>query len=59
MELLMNKIKIGICGYGNLGRAVESEITKNNDTYIHLCFSFCFIMRRYALFLIDERRKRS
>ena len=27
----MQKIKIGICGYGNLGKAVESEIKKNDD----------------------------
>ena len=27
----MNKIKIAICGYGNLGKGVESEISKSND----------------------------
>ena len=27
----MDKIKIAICGYGNLGRGVESEIKKSND----------------------------
>ncbi len=27
----MNKIKIGICGYGNLGRAVEGNIKSNTD----------------------------
>ena len=33
----MNKIKVAICGYGNLGKGVESEINKSNDmefTYI-------------------------
>lgn len=27
----MNKIRVAICGYGNLGRGVESEITKTGD----------------------------
>lgn len=27
----MEKIKIGICGYGNLGKGVEKEITKSKD----------------------------
>ena len=27
----MNKIKIGICGYGNLGKGIESEISKSKD----------------------------
>ena len=27
----MHKIQIGICGYGNIGKAVESEISKNED----------------------------
>ena len=27
----MDKIRIGICGYGNLGRAIESEIKKSTD----------------------------
>ena len=27
----MNKIKVAICGYGNLGKGVESEISKSND----------------------------
>ncbi|MBR3229593.1 MAG: diaminopimelate dehydrogenase [Bacilli bacterium] len=33
----MNKIKVAICGYGNLGKGVESEISKSKDmefTYI-------------------------
>lgn len=33
----MNKIKVAICGYGNLGKGVESEINKSKDmefTYI-------------------------
>ena len=28
---MSEKIRIGICGYGNLGRGVESEINKNTD----------------------------
>ena len=27
----MNKIRVAICGYGNLGRGVEKEITKSED----------------------------
>ncbi|MCR5146055.1 MAG: diaminopimelate dehydrogenase [Clostridia bacterium] len=27
----MNKIKVAICGYGNLGRGVENEIAKSED----------------------------
>ncbi len=27
----MNKIKVAICGYGNLGKGVESEINKSKD----------------------------
>ena len=27
----MDKIKVAICGYGNLGKGVESEIKKSND----------------------------
>lgn len=27
----MNKIKVAICGYGNLGRGVEKEISKSED----------------------------
>ena len=27
----MDKIRVAICGYGNLGRGVESEITKSDD----------------------------
>ena len=27
----MEKIKIAICGYGNLGRGIESEIKKSKD----------------------------
>ncbi|MCL2112048.1 MAG: diaminopimelate dehydrogenase [Clostridiales bacterium] len=34
-----NKIKIGICGYGNLGRGVESEIAKNPDMELVAIFS--------------------
>ena len=35
----MNKIKISICGYGNLGKAVESEIKKNNDMELEAIFT--------------------
>ena len=35
----MNKMKIGICGYGNLGRAVESEIIKNDDMELVAVFT--------------------
>ena len=35
----MDKIKIGICGYGNLGRAVESEIAKNEDMELAAVFT--------------------
>ena len=27
----MDKIKVAICGYGNLGKGVESEIQKSDD----------------------------
>ena len=27
----MDKIRVGICGFGNLGRGIESEITKSDD----------------------------
>ena len=27
----MEKIKIAICGYGNLGKGIENEITKSKD----------------------------
>jgi len=34
-----SKTKIGICGYGNLGRAIESEITKNEDMELTAIFT--------------------
>ena len=34
-----NKIKVGICGYGNLGRGVESEIGKNPDMELTAVFT--------------------
>ena len=37
----MEKIKIAICGYGNLGKGVESQITKNPDMEL-----VCIITRR-------------
>ncbi|MDR0272718.1 MAG: diaminopimelate dehydrogenase [Clostridiales bacterium] len=33
------KIKIGICGYGNLGKGVESEISKNSDMELIAVFT--------------------
>jgi len=35
----MEKIRIGICGYGNLGRGVESEIAKNPDMELAAVFT--------------------
>jgi len=34
-----NAIKIGICGYGNLGAAIETEITKNPDMELAVVFT--------------------
>ena len=35
----MNKIKIAICGYGNLGKGVESEISKSKDMELICVFT--------------------
>ena len=35
----MNKIRIAICGYGNLGRGIESEITKSKDMELVAIFT--------------------
>jgi len=35
----MSKIRIGICGYGNLGRAAEEELKKNPDMELVAVFS--------------------
>ncbi len=35
----MGKIRIGICGYGNLGKAVESEIIKSEDMELVAIFT--------------------
>lgn len=35
----MEKIKVGICGYGNLGKGIESEITKSNDMELIAIFT--------------------
>ena len=35
----MNKIRIGICGYGNLGRGIESEIKKFDDMELVAIFT--------------------
>ena len=35
------RYKVAICGYGNLGKGVESEITKNEDMEL-----VCIISRR-------------
>jgi len=39
VEHMNNRIKIGICGYGNLGRGVESEIAKNPDLELVVVFT--------------------
>ena len=36
---MSGKIRIGICGYGNLGRGVESEIAKNPDMELAAVFT--------------------
>ena len=36
---MSEKIKIAICGYGNLGKGVESEINKNSDMELACIFS--------------------
>lgn len=35
----MNKIRIGICGYGNLGRGVEKSISQNEDMELVAVFT--------------------
>ena len=35
----MNKIRVGICGYGNLGKAVEREIIKSSDMELVAIFT--------------------
>ena len=35
----MSKMKIAICGYGNLGRGVEKEITKSEDMELSVIFT--------------------
>ena len=35
----MEKIRIGICGYGNLGKGIESEITKSEDMKLNVIFT--------------------
>ena len=35
----MEKIRVGICGYGNLGRGVESEIKKSKDMELVAIFT--------------------
>ena len=36
---MSGKIQVGICGYGNLGRGVESEIAKNKDMELAAVFT--------------------
>jgi len=38
-ENFMSKINIGICGYGNLGRGIESEIARNPDMELRAVFT--------------------
>ncbi len=35
----MKKIRIGICGYGNLGKAVEQELKNSEDMELCAIFS--------------------
>ena len=35
----MNKIKIGIVGYGNIGRGVEQSIKRNDDMELTAVFT--------------------
>ena len=35
----MEKIRIGICGYGNLGKGIEKEITKSKDMELTAIFT--------------------
>ena len=35
----MDKIRIGICGYGNLGKGIEGEITKSKDLELVAIFT--------------------
>ena len=35
----MSKVKVGICGYGNLGRGVEKEITNSEDMELVAVFT--------------------
>ena len=35
----MEKIKIGICGYGNLGKGIEKEISKSKDMELIAIFT--------------------
>ena len=39
MNNIIKKIRIAICGYGNLGKGVESEISKNKDMELVCIFS--------------------
>lgn len=36
---MKNKIAIGICGYGNLGKGVEKAIAKNSDMELKVIFT--------------------
>ena len=37
--ICMDKIKVAICGYGNLGKGIESEITKSEDMELVAVFT--------------------
>ena len=39
----MNKIKIGIVGYGNIGRGVEQAIKRNDDMELAAVFTLSLI----------------
>ena len=36
---MSEKIKIAICGYGNLGKGIEKEILKNKDMELVCVFT--------------------
>ena len=52
----MEKIKIGIVGYGNVGRGVEMSVARNEDMELGLVL--CNIYRRLQLPQIHVGRKR-
>ena len=39
LKIMVNKINIGIVGYGNLGRAVEKALMNNDDLKLEAIFT--------------------